>query len=50
MGLANTPASGFGPEKRVGSVPNPSKNLTRSFLAGQTRTLTRQATGFAGFG
>jgi len=31
--------SGFGPEKRFGSVPEPSKNPTRSDLAGQTRHL-----------
>jgi len=42
--------SGFGPEKRFGSVPEPSKNPTRSVLAGQTRTRNRQPAGFAGFG
>jgi len=29
---------------------NPSKNLTRQLLAGQTRTRTRQPAGFGGFG
>jgi len=42
--------SGFGPEKRFGSVPEPSKNPTCSVLAGQTRSRTRQPAGFAGFG
>jgi len=40
--------SGFGPEKWFGSVPEPSKNPTRSVMVGQTRTRTRQPAGFAG--
>ena len=44
--------SGFGPEKWFGSVPEPSKNPNRSFLAARTRTRTRtrQPAGFARFG
>jgi len=42
--------SGFGPQKRVGSVPDPAKNLTRWLLVGRTQTRTRQPAGFAGFG
>jgi len=41
---------GFELEKRFGSVPEPSKNRTRCFLAVQTQPRTRQLTGFAGFG
>ena len=42
--------SGFRPEKWFGSVPEPSKNSNRSFLAIQTRPCTLQPAGFAGFG
>jgi len=48
--VSNGSGSGFGPQKRVGSVPEPAKNPTLRLFAGQTRTRTRQPAGFARFG
>ena len=41
--------SGFGPEKWYSSIPDPSKNPTRSFLASQSRTPTEQPPGLTRF-
>jgi hypothetical protein len=49
-GPGNPPAVQVWTAKPVRSVPEPSKNPTRRLLAGQTRTHTRQPTGFAAFG
>jgi len=38
--------SGFGPQKRVGSVPDQSKNPTHRLLAAQIVTRTGQPAGF----
>jgi len=42
--------SGFGQQNRVGLVPDPSNLPTCCFMAGQTRTRTRQPSGFASIG
>jgi len=45
-----TNGSGYGPEKRFGSVPEPSKNPTRCLLVVQTQPCIPLPTGFAAFG
>jgi len=42
--------SGFGPQQPIGSLPDPSKNLTCSDLVGQIQTCTHQLAGFARVG